>query len=89
VREAAYALLVLVWALAFAAGCGTSPAPLPTTYDCSTACDRGRSLACDFAQPTRAGVSCEVVCDNASRVVPWSVVCISNAATCEQIDNCN
>lgn len=82
----------LFWIAAFFAachaGCGTGPAPIPTTADCASACGRGKQLNCDWALPTPLGVECEVVCENAARRVPWSVACISTAATCEEADHC-
>jgi hypothetical protein len=64
--------------------CGTGPTPVPTTSTCATACARGAALSCIWSTPTPMGASCEQVCENASRIVPWNVACLTTAAACEE-----
>jgi hypothetical protein len=76
-------VIAIVFAIVATAGCGTGPSPVPTTSTCATACARGSALSCIWATPTPMGASCEQVCSNADRIVPWNVACLTSASTCE------
>lgn len=84
------------------ASCATLPPappvpPLPPTgASCSTACDRGRALGCEWARATPNGVECEAVCESfeASGTLSYGIECVTNATgktnaeACEAAESC-
>jgi len=59
-----------------------APTPVPVIPSCATACAHGASLGCSWAQPTPKGATCVTVCTNAAATVPWDVVALTSATTC-------
>jgi hypothetical protein len=60
--------------------------PLPSDFDCSTACENQRRLECELGEPTPRGASCEDVCENnqSSSIVSirWDVEKLTKATVC-------
>jgi hypothetical protein len=66
--------------------------PVPTgTASCSSVCENGRSLKCDFAKDSPGGALCEDNCLNIqeSGIVSWDLDCMTAAGSCSEIDRCN
>jgi hypothetical protein len=70
---------------------GCRPAVTPEYFDadtCVEACDHGKKLGCEFAQPTPNGVECALVCIE-TELTGWSrwyPECVLRATTCEEAD---
>lgn len=75
---------------------GPTPAdvtPLPPPVDagpCARACARFRILKCPEAEATKAGVTCEQVCENveSSGVITLDPSCVERATSCEATEQC-
>jgi hypothetical protein len=85
------ALSILVATVLLSTGC--SPKADPNYPDspegCAAACEHGRDLGCEFAQPSPRGVACEVICQNAEdEGRMWQTPCLAKAESCEQADRC-
>lgn len=80
-----------VLAAAWLSGCVTLDplAPRPDAGSCSAACDRGRDLGCDYAQPID-GESCEAVCNDAEAFKPgtFQAGCLSEIQSCDEVEAC-
>lgn len=61
-----------------------TPGPVPPTptATCASVCAHGVELGCTWAEETPKGATCEEVCENASRVVPWNLDCLAAATEC-------
>lgn len=68
-------------------GCVVIQPPKPTA-SCEEACQRGRALSCEWAEPTPGGIACEVVCTDADTPIPWNRDCIVKAESCEAAESC-
>lgn len=68
-----------------------TPDPVPTPRPpatCTDACANASKLGCPFAQPTKEGDTCVVVCENAQVIERWDLGCRAQAASCEAYDAC-
>lgn len=78
-----------IFALALSA-CYPQPVnPVPDYFDaelCNQACDHGKVLECDFAEPTPNGVECSQVCIETELTgwSRWHPECVLKASTCEE-----
>lgn len=82
--------LLLALAALGCQSCAHNPPTPPTPTDgavpsgsCTTACANGAHLGCVWATPTPQGAPCTTVCENAALTVPWDVVGLTKAASCE------
>jgi hypothetical protein len=87
------ALWFLSWlTLAFLAACKPAPAPKPVPADageCLDACHHLKDLGCPEAEPTPAGVPCEVwLCKYAATEAGLSAGCVHRVASCSEVDTC-
>jgi hypothetical protein len=82
----------LLLACLLLAGCKTTPPPPPPPPDageCVPACERLRSLHCPEAEPTPAGVPCEVwLCAYAATTAGVSAGCLHRVASCSEAPGC-
>lgn len=72
-------------------GCRVDPPrpPAPPAPSCETACARGRSLRCDWADTTPAGRTCEDVCRVLVELQPVDLACLSTVVTCDEESRCS
>lgn len=75
------------------AGCPPPVTPQPEYVDadvCVRACEHGKKLGCEFAEPTPNGVECSQVCIETELTgwSNWNPECVLKAASCEAADKC-
>lgn len=77
--------------------CTPGPNPPPSrklpdgsSATCQSACDRLRVLACETAEPTEDGATCEDVCSGslAAGYSRLDVACITRAPSCAASEQC-
>ena len=61
--------------------CGYEAMP-PPAATCATACSQGPAWS-HWATPTPMGATCQAVCENSSLTVPWNVVKLTSATSCQ------